>query len=222
MEHPVTSAQFNNTPYLLQFISDIIKSTIWPLLIFFIFVVLYKKRKHIIKHLPILLDFLKRTKSVKIGQASIEFTEDLKEVDDPQKNEDSDEEIYKESSINEEATDPSNQEMVLKWFTPKNEFLELAKLRPDYAILDSWQSVERRLTNDMKLKGTNFTGKPVNINDFFKSNDLSFKDKKFFMQLKKLRNNVIHTSNIIVTYSDALVYREKCIKAIEILNNTKD
>ncbi|MUN97969.1 hypothetical protein [Enterococcus casseliflavus] len=222
MEHPVTSAQFNNTPYWLQFISDIIKSTIWPLLIFFIFVVLYKKRKYIIKHLPFLLDFLKRTKSVKIGQASIEFSEDLKKVDDPRQNEASNAEIYKESSTNAETTDPSNQEKVLKWFTPKNEFLELAKLRPDYAILDSWQSVERRITNNFKQNRINFTGKPAYINDFFKSHDLSPKDYNFFMQLRTLRNKVIHTSDIIVTYSDALVYREKCIEAIEILNSNKD
>lgn len=222
MEHPVTSAQFNNTPYWLQFISDIIKSTIWPLLIFFIFVVLYKKRKHIIKHLPFLLDFLKRTKSVKIGQASIEFAEDLKKVDDPQQNEFSDAEISKESSANEDTIDPSNQEKVLKWFTPKNEFLELAKLRPDYAILDSWQSVERRMITDINLDSSHFSGNPVDINDFFKKTDLPNKDYVYFKRLKKLRNNVIHNPDIKITYSDALVYRGKCIKAIEILDSTKD
>lgn len=224
MEQPALPIISNNTPYWLQFFSDIIKAVIWPLLIFCIFIILYRKRQFFVDNLPSLLKFLKRTKSVKFKDASIEFSEELKEVTIPQKDNNESTQNSKDFGKIEEEIPPSSEKDLTAFIslTSINEFKDLAKLKPDYAILDSWQSVNRTVDYyffKMKI--------PTDEN----INKLSFKRKlemiglrdeyfPFFIRLSHLRNSVIHDANLNVSYSDALVYREQCLQAIEILINS--
>lgn len=128
------------TKIWLDFWSKIISSLIWPLIILLVLLLVYFNRKKISTKIPEISKLIHRTKSVKLGSASISFSESLAKMDEEKSN------VLFEKSANYEVLDTSDKEIdnvSLKWFTPDREFRQLAFSRPDFAIIDSLRPIER-------------------------------------------------------------------------------
>lgn len=199
---------------ILNFISDIIKSLSWTIFFLIILLFLFKNKESVKKMIPYFYDLLRRTKSVKFGNTSISFSEELEhieEIKDDDKN--SDLEKNKSIVIDADIDDP----MTDKWFSPKDEFDSLARLRPDFAILDSWQSIESILRHSYTNNKDNTPISSI-ISDLFKEEMINYNQKIFLKELNYLRNRVVHNINLALTYDDAWRYRNNCIEAVRIIN----
>lgn len=223
-----TMEDVENTKIWLNFWAKILDILIWPTFILIILIVLYINRKKITDKFPNIYQKLSNIKSLKIGNASIDFSEELAKIDKKQSQYES-----QNSNIVENKSDKINEDSntdyepdfflrdftnkhIYKWFTPNIEFEELARLRPDFAILDSWQSVERMLYttpyNDSRKS-------PVSkiLRELAKEEKLSIGHLNFILELSRLRNQVVHENNLTLSYSDAMTYRTKCVEAIQII-----
>ncbi|EME3537704.1 hypothetical protein IGJ83_001913 [Enterococcus pernyi] len=199
---------------ILNFISDIIKSLSWTIFFLIILLFLFKNKESVKKMIPYFYDLLRRTKSVKFGNTSISFSEELEhieEIKNENKKSDSEENT---STVGDKGV---GNPMIDKWFSPSDEFDSLARLRPDFAILDSWQSIERmlRYSSDDTMDNT-----PIFtiISNLSKQEMISRNQINFLKELSNLRNLVVHNASIPLTYDDAWRYRQNCIEIVQIIN----
>lgn len=190
------------TKMILDFIANLVTS--WP---FIIFVIVIFFHKEIGDNITKIFDLLTRLKSFKAGDKSITFSEILANIDN--ENEDS----GQRESIPE--TKP-------EWeFTPLDEFEKLAILRPDFAILDSWQSVEKRLSKIRQSEDDNVEYKtPMSIlKTMVSMNMISQQQFHYIRAIMSLRNDVVHSNFGSITYEDAYIYRNNCIEIIYMLDS---
>lgn len=190
------------TKMILDFIANLVTS--WPFIIFVIVIFLHKE---IGDNITKIFDLLTRLKSFKAGDKSITFSEILANIDN--ENEDS----GQRESIPE--TKP-------EWeFTPLDEFEKLAILRPDFAILDSWQSVEKRLSKIRQSEDDNVEYKtPMSIlKTMVSMNMISQQQFHYIRAIMSLRNDVVHSNFGSITYEDAYRYRNNCIEIMYMLDS---
>ncbi len=196
----------NNIQFWLEFWSKLISTLIWPAIFIFLFIFIYIKRDKFSKVLPNIFELLKHTQKLQLGSMAVSFTEELKDI-----------EIFKnpENIENAEYT-----EDITTLFTPIKTFQELATIKPDLAILESWKAVEDKLRKDnTKLTSDN---RLLNIGHMLRHNyNLNKNDRYSIDKLRILRNQVVHSIQTNLTYEDALEYRRKCMQAINILNDNK-
>jgi hypothetical protein len=213
------------TKIWLEFWSKIISSLAWPLLILFLLIIVFCNRKKISEKIPEISALVRRTTSVKFGNASISFSENLAKIEEDKNDTDGDDmKVYKISDEGLSYTTyyPNFDDIIPKWFSTKTAFHKLAVLRPDFAILDSWQSIERLLQTEAVMLSRKSSTVPNILNYIAGEEKISSSELHFIKELYSLRNQVIHNGDVQLSYSDAEVYRKNCLEAFEILVNSID
>ncbi|WP_429947406.1 hypothetical protein [Enterococcus sp. DIV1297f] len=197
----------------LDFISNLMKYLTWPIFFLIIIFLIYLNRKKIKNLSPTFVAFLKSITSLSAAGISISFSDYLQEVN-IEKSEFITPEEQNKSASNSDS--PNNIDSIRELFTPEVEFRELVNLRPDYAVLNSFQTVEEYI---QKLAGTQNKYTPIAsiLREMNKNKTISSGATQYILSLSKLRNNVVHNKNIQVSPDDAILYRENCVEAIQIL-----
>lgn len=208
------------TKIWLDFWSKVINSLAWPLFLSIAALIIFINRKKLREFIPEISRLLSRTKSVKLGSASISFSENLAKIEEEKI--DSIDEDTRHYKVSEEGLSyityyPNFGDIIPDWFSPKSAFNKLALLRPDFAILDSWQSLERLLYSGLITnRSKSFTVYNI-LSDLISNEKITKKQFNFIKDLYTLRNQVVHNSNTQLSYSDAEIYRKNCMEAFEIL-----
>lgn len=188
---------------LLDFISGLLTS--WSF-VFFVIVLLFHAQIGVsfIK----IIDLLSRMKSAKFGDKSFIFSEQLAKIGND------------ELKIHKENT----PKIGLDWdFTKQDEFEKLALLRPDFAILDSWRPIEKRLLRigekEFKSDSKEVLSVQKILSHMVKNQMISQSDFFYIKEIRILRNKVVHNSYGYLTSMDASLYRGNCIEAMQILES---
>ena len=215
-----TMEDIEHTKIWLNFWSKIISILTWPLLILFLLLILFVNRKKIVKILPEISGLLRRTKSLKIGPASISFSDELARIEEEQ-------EIYEDStqykvkfetseySINR-VRDLTPNEKISRWFLSNDDFERCATSSPKSAILNPWQSVERMMRS-LKIEDDKDFSVPNFLNSLSAKKKISPSQFMYIKDLFSLRNKVVNSIDIHISYSDAIAYRAKCQDAVIII-----
>ncbi|WP_461198524.1 hypothetical protein [Enterococcus sp. N249-2] len=205
-----------------DFISNLVRYLAWPAFCIIIIFLIYFNREKIKNMPPEILSILKRINSISAAGISIGISDDLVKVDLMKK------EIITTEKQNNSAstTNSTNTDFIRELFTPEDEFLKLVSLRPDYAVLNSFQTVEEYIRSFAETQNKSKSAILI-LREMMKNNTIPHKSAEYILSLSELRNKVVHNKNIKVSPDDAILYRENCVEAIQILailgfyNNTQ-
>lgn len=191
---------------ILDFVTNLITS--WP---FVILVIVIFFHKQIGDNITKIFELITRVKSFSTGNTSINFSDQLANIDHDNKGHTQQENIL---------------ELKPEWgFTSLDEFEKLASLRPDFAILDSWQPIEKRLSkiaiNDLDFSQKNVFSPVRILHSMMDKHMISQSHYHYIREISSLRNQVVHNNFISLTYTDALAYRNNCIEIMQILDSIR-
>lgn len=211
----------DNTKYWLEFWPKLAEALAWPIIIFIIFIFAFLNRKNIFENLPNFSKSLSYVKSLRVGNAEISFSDELSVLNQKHFDENSD-------KIPDSKTDNYSMEAessILEMFSTDKEFEEIAAVKPDLTIIDSWRIVERNIIEtyeylNLESEITRWSDTQM-LSTLNKYNKISKSHENFITRLKELRNQVVHNPSILISYSDAKTYRLNCFEAIQILQNAK-
>lgn len=190
----------------LNFLSNILSS--WPLVVLVIILLFHKE---IGENVKLLFELLSRMKSVTIGENSATFSEQLAKIAHQTDEADTDLAIRR-----------SDQSKNDGYFSTEEEFENLAEMRPDFAILDSWQPVERKLNEIGQQKFQQQGTTSHVLSELKKMTVISPNQFLFIKENMALRNKVIHHEFRAISYSDAVLYRKNCLAIMQILDDASE
>lgn len=190
----------------LNFLSNILSS--WPLVVLVIILLFHKE---IGENVKLLFELLSRMKSVTIGENSATFSEQLAKIAHQTDEADTDLAIRR-----------SDQSKNDGYFSTEEEFENLAEMRPDFAILDSWQPVERKLNEIGQQKFQQQGTTSYVLSELKKMTVISPNQFLFIKENMALRNKVIHHEFRAISYSDAVLYRKNCLAIMQILDDASE
>lgn len=193
---------------LLDFLADILSS--WPLVVLVIILLFHKE---IGANVKLLFELLSRMKSVTIGDHSATFGEQLAQIDQQQ-----------EEAVGAALLTRSGLPKESSYFSTETAFEQLAALRPDYTILDSWQAVERKLVElwHQELQHPENKSPSAILSELQKIGALSPDQLLFIKENLQLRNKVVHREFAAISYSDAVLYRQNCLEIMQILDGIRE
>lgn len=177
----------------IKVITNFLRYTSWQILVLIFFIYYRKQIPLLIKSIP------SRVKKISFNQVSIEFAQKVNDLKQYQ----SDEKIKESIELNEYLYDP--------------DFEQLVKLRPDFSILSSWQDVETKL-RQMGISYYNYK----RSSKLAQNTSLTSEQTKLILSLKKLRNKIVHNTDISVSEETALEYRKACFEVLQFLDNIDD
>ena len=177
----------------IKVITNFLRYTSWQILVLIFFIYYRKQIPLLIKSIP------SRVKKISFNQVSIEFAQKVNDLKQYQ----SDEKIKESTELNEYLYDP--------------DFEQLVKLRPDFSILSSWQDVETKL-RQMGISYYNYK----RSSKLAQNTSLTSEQTKLILSLKKLRNKIVHNTDISVSEETALEYRKACFEVLQFLDNIDD
>ena len=177
----------------IEAVTNFFRYTGWQILVLIIFVY-YRKQ------IPLLIKSISsRVKKISFNQVSIEFAQKVSDLKQYQ----SDENIKESVKLNKYLYD--------------SDFEQLVDVRPDFSILSSWQDVETKLYQ-IGIKHYNFNeGRKL-----VQEGKLTSRQSKLIFYLKKLRNEVVHNTNINVSEKTAFEYRKACFEVLQFLDKFDD
>lgn len=177
----------------IKVITNFLRYTSWQILVLIFFIYYRKQIPLLIKSIP------SRVKKISFNQVSIEFAQKVNDLKQYQ----SDEKIKESTELNEYLYD--------------SDFEQLVKLRPDFSILSSWQDVETKL-RQMGISYYNYK----RSSKLAQNTSLTSEQTKLILSLKKLRNKIVHNTDISVSEETALEYRKACFEVLQFLDNIDD
>jgi hypothetical protein len=124
-------------------------------------------------------------KKIKANQFELEFEKEIKDI----------------NKIKKEKIPITNIE---------KETIRLARINPSLSIIESWRNVE----NEMKKHALNILGEKKNFRDLLKEvyfhKLIDFEDYEIIEKMIKLRNEVAHNTETVLTTRDAINYAKNC------------
>ncbi len=120
---------------------------------------------------------------------------------------------------------PNDEELINENATSETDFLHLAKIRPDLAIIDSYKALEevvRNIYEKRYRKSVPYYGNPSPVQVLKLLLDDSLIDNRTMYRTKKvrdIRNNVIHNFYPDIDYSEALLFDKDVKELIKILDS---
>lgn len=174
----------------IKAIANFFRYTGWQILILVIFIYYRKQIPLLIKSIP------SRVKKISFNQMSIEFAQKVNNLKQCQQ----DTNISDSTKLNKYLYD--------------SEFEQLVNVRSDFSILYSWQDVETKLSQ-MGIKNYNYW----KASKLSQDTQLTSQQTKLILSLKKLRNEIVHNTDINVSEETAFEYRRACFEVLQFLDN---
>lgn len=183
----------------LDFLSSIIASLAWPIVIL---ITVFMLKKPLIERLAVL-------KSLKMKGIELDFSESLEEL----------EEKYVEKYNDKD-------DVIEAWdLAIDKKIEELTKIDPGTGIIYAWTELETTLRNKTSLGSVNHNRPTSAINlmkEAINNRMIDEKNYNLFMELRVLRNQITHDKNstVSLSYEDAIRYVEFIKQIIHELNTS--
>ncbi|MGE7121822.1 DUF4145 domain-containing protein [Peribacillus sp. NPDC046944] len=179
----------------LEFISSIINSIAWPIVVLTISILL---RKPIVK---ILYNLTKVT----FNNIEMDFEQKLDQL----------ESNLEDKGLTENIDYPVNKR--------DKEITTIAQISPTASITMAWSMIEQEINSTMDKLGEGSSNPTHNIRYLKENNLIGLDTEQALHELRVLRNNAVHgkVSDESVSYFEAIKYYELAIKVTMILKNIK-
>lgn len=173
----------------LTFVSNLISSVIWPLIVVFIAVLLRKPLRELIR------DLGQRLRSIKFPGGEAEFSQELAEI--------------------KEAADEANlppveaAPLLLGIEGDVSQWARLAELSPTAAISEAWRQVEnamREVARRFDIPESETRSAIALIRALVKRQALSPDTVAIVSDLRGIRNTAAHGVKVEISQSDSIVY----------------
>lgn len=177
----------------LTFVSNLISSIIWPLIVVFIAVLLRNPLRELIR------DLGRRLRSIKFPGGEAEFSQELAEI----------KEAADEANLPPvEAALPS-ESLLLRVEGDVSQWARLAELSPTAAITEAWRQVERAMreaARRFEIPESETRSAIALIRTLGKRQALSPETVAIVSDLRGIRNTAAHGMKVEISQSDAIEY----------------
>ncbi len=177
----------------LTFVSNLISSIIWPLIVIFIVILLRNPLRELIR------DLGRRLHSIKFPGGEAEFSQELAEI----------REAADEANLPPVEAVPIGEPLLLRVEGDVSQWARLAELSPTAAITEVWRQVEnamREAARRFEIPESETHSAIALIRALGKRQALSAETIAIVSDLRGIRNTAAHGMKVEISQSDAIEY----------------
>ena len=177
----------------LTFVSNLVSSIVWPLIVIFIVVLLRKPLRELIR------DLGRRLRSIKFPGGEAEFSQELAEI----------KEAADEANLPPVEAVPPGAPLLLGVEGDISQWARLAELLPTAAISEAWRQVENEMRGAARrydIPESETRSAIALIRALGKRQALSPDTVAIISDLRGIRNTATHGMKVEISQSDAIEY----------------